>query len=291
MRQPNATTGVSAGVTPKCSRTLATAGSSSMSVKREEETVARQEIADPERVLRVPGTDDAQSREVAGVAEHLPARDQRRQDHVPHVRRDVQELAQIALREGPGLGVAARDGGGERPRAGQPADLARELAVVMHDEGLRLVAGFVEDLDGSGLDDEEGHVGVAGLEDPFPVPEAPDVELRALRDVREVRLGERRKGDGGELRRGLGHAPILWLGEEGEDRLESEAFGPAPSRSRWTWCVAPGITTTETRGACVSSARSRSRSAGRDQKSRSEASTSVGARTSEASQSERPVAR
>ena len=143
----------------------------------------------------------------------------------------------------------------------------------------------------SGLDDEEGNIGVAGLEDPFPVPEAPHVELRALRDVGEVRLGERRERDGGELRRCLGHAPILWLGEESEDRRRVRRFRPRSSRSRWTWCVAPGIMTTETRGACMSSARRRSASAGRDQKSRSEARTSVGARTSEASQSERPVAR
>ena len=83
---PQATTGVSASVSPNCL-------SSSLHLRvglqvqpGERHPVLGQEVADPEGVLRVARADHAQAREVPRLAQELPPGDERLQDEVAQVR-------------------------------------------------------------------------------------------------------------------------------------------------------------------------------------------------------------
>ena len=291
--QPKATTGVSAGVESEVLEDRsATAGSSSRSMKREEEPVASEEIADPERVLRVARADDPQARELARLAEQLAARDQRREDHVPDVRRaTLRSSRRFVCENAPGLGVARATAGGDRPRAGQPADLAGELAAVVHDDRLRLVPDSSRISIAPDMTMKKGRRRRRYWKSLSPVPERrrPSSGHSAI-SARSC-LGERRETRRRRARPGSRPCSDSMARRGRRGPCRAGAVGPARGGRGGRGAWRPGSRPPRRAARATSSARSRSRSAGRDQKSRSEARTSVGARTSEASQSERPVAR
>ena len=105
----------------------------------------------------------------ARLAQELPPGDERLQDDVAQVRMVVQELPQGVGRYLVDFAIAAGDGADDRRAAGQLRHVAGELAGPVDRDGLRLLAGFVHDLDLARLDDEELEVAVADLEELFPI--------------------------------------------------------------------------------------------------------------------------
>ena len=160
----------------------------------ERHAVLRQEVADPEGVLRIARADHAQAREVSRLAQKLPAGDERLQDEVAEVRVMVDELPQRVGRYLVDFAIAAGNGADERRSAGQLRHVAGELAGSLDGDGFRRVAGFVHDLDLAGLDDEELGVAVADFEESFPVPVVLEHRQRAACERCELGIGQFREG-------------------------------------------------------------------------------------------------
>jgi hypothetical protein len=131
--------------------------------------VGGQEIPDTERVQRVPGADHAQAGEASRFAQELPPGDERLQDDVAQVRALVQHLAQSVGGDLVDLAIASRNGADQRLLAGQVVHVAGELPLTVEGDPPRSVPRLVQDLDASGLHDEELEILVADLDQDVPV--------------------------------------------------------------------------------------------------------------------------
>ena len=112
---------------------------------------------------------------LARPGQELAPGDERLHDQVAQVGVVVEQLAQGVGRHLVGLAVGAGDGADDGRPAGHLRHVAGELAGAVDRDGLRLVAGFVHDLDLARLDDEEAGVAVAGREELFPGVERPEL--------------------------------------------------------------------------------------------------------------------
>ncbi len=225
-------------VTPNRLSSCAHVGSVSRSSQVKSTRFLARKSRTRKRVLGVARADHAQAGEVPGLAQELPAGDERLQDDVAQVGALVQDLAQglgrhlVDLAVGPGDG--ARDGGA----AGQLRHVAGELARPVDRDRLRCVAGLVHDLDLAGLDDEELIVPIADLEE-FLSGLIPLASRRgAPRERRDLGLVEPREGHGLQIVgdhsvRGRG----LTTGNENPNLIDEAERPDAPG----THCVDHGM--------------------------------------------------
>ena len=167
--------------------------------------------------------------------QELPPGDERLQDDVAQVGVVVQELPQGVGRDLVDLAIAPGDGADDRRAAGQLRDVAGELPGAVDRDGLRRLAGLVHDLDLAGLDDEEVEVAVAGLEELFPVLEAPELRQRTAPQRGHLGLVELGKGDGvqivlGHVSISSGRSAVLCVNREGTAWLRSGTVQLRPDR-------------------------------------------------------------
>jgi hypothetical protein len=90
-------------------------------------------------------------------------------DDVADVRVQSQQAPEPVLRNDVDLAIGPRDEGGDGAASGQVADLSGEVPRPVDHEHFRNVAGFVQDLDFPGLDEERGDVFLAGPHERFPL--------------------------------------------------------------------------------------------------------------------------
>src|SRR5207249_9457757 len=171
----------------------------------EQHAVFGQEVTHAEGVGRVAGPDHPQAGEIRRRAQQLPPGDERLQDDVARGRALVQNLPQDIARHLVYFGVAAGDRADHRRIAGQMRHVAGELALAVDRDGLRVVAGIIDDFHLAGLDDEEFEVAVADREQRLPVAVRLRRDTAATAQIVDERLIEGREGDGMKIVFGHGY--------------------------------------------------------------------------------------
>ena len=136
----------------------------------EPDPVPGQEIADPERVVRVTRADHTQAGEASRFAQQLLPRDERLEDDVAQVRAPVQDFAEGIGRHRVDFTIGLGDGSDDRRSARELCSFARELAGLVNDDDPRRISGLIADLDLTRLDDEELGVAIAASKERLPGP-------------------------------------------------------------------------------------------------------------------------
>jgi hypothetical protein len=176
--------------------------------ERVEDAVAREEVADAERIVPVPRADHARAGESLGVAQELPPRDEGLEDHVSDRWALIDDLPQRLRVDREHVAVGLRHGARDRRPADGLAQLAGEVPRPVDDDGARLFAELVADLDLPFPDDKERD-SISRGEDPFAGGVMAGLRVRAARERFHLRLGQLREGDGLEVGvgdNGFGHA-------------------------------------------------------------------------------------
>ena len=114
---------------------------------------------------------------------------------VAQVRILVQDFAQGVRRDLVDFAISPGNGGNERRAAGQLPHVAGEVAGAVGPNSLRLLGGFVHNLEFTGLDDVKPGIPVAGLEELLPGSVAPQRCPGAAVQRGQVGFVELGKGD------------------------------------------------------------------------------------------------
>ena len=136
----------------------------------EPDPVPCQEIADPERVVRVTRADHTQTGEASRFAQKLLPRDERLEDEVAQVWAPVQDFAEGIGRHRVNFTIGQGDGSDDRRTARELPSFAGEFAGLVNDDDLRRIPGLIADLDLTRLDDEELGVAIAASKERLPGP-------------------------------------------------------------------------------------------------------------------------
>src|ERR1700704_3041063 len=123
--------------------------------------VLRQKIANAKSIARVTRTDHAQTGELARLAHQLPACDERLQDEIAQLRILIQNLTERCLRYSIHFAIRLRDRANQFRATGQMPDVAGEAARAENPDRLRLIAGYIDDVDLTRLHDIEFRIAIA----------------------------------------------------------------------------------------------------------------------------------
>jgi hypothetical protein len=131
---------------------------------RERHLVAREELADQERLARGARADHPR-RAIAALDEVLAPCDERAQQHLADVGLLADDPSDVGRADAQHLGRLAGDGADDGPAPGEQVDVAGELPAPVDLDHARLFARAVDDLHLAGEDDVEPAPPVAGAEE------------------------------------------------------------------------------------------------------------------------------
>src|ERR1700730_221074 len=155
--------------------------------------VLRQKIADTKSILRVTGTDSAQSDEPVQRTQQLPAGDERLQNDVAQLRILIQTLMQGLARQLVDFAIRLRDAAHHCRVPGQMSHVAGEVAGMMRGNGLWLVAGYIDNLNLARPNHEKLEVAIAGAKKRLARAKLFWRRPRVTSELRHLLFAQRRK--------------------------------------------------------------------------------------------------